>query len=57
MKPADEAKLRSRGASRDMSPQAISHRFDILVELDRTARELRYAAQRPEQFPNKQSAR
>lgn len=56
MKPADEAKLRSRGASRDMSPQAISRRFDILVELDRAARELQNATQRMDLSPNKQSA-
>jgi len=38
-----EAKAKSRGISRDMSPQAISRRFDILVELDRIARELQSA--------------
>jgi len=56
MKPADEAKLRSRGVSRDMSPQAISRRFDILVELDRAARELQSATQRMNQSLNKHSA-
>lgn len=30
---AEGMKSRSRGISRDMSPQAISKRFDILVEL------------------------
>lgn len=34
--------------SRDMSPEAISRRFDILVELDRTARALRAARPRPD---------
>jgi hypothetical protein len=29
----EDSKRRSRGASRDMSPAAISRRFDILVEL------------------------
>lgn len=41
MNEADEMKAASRGASRDMSPAAIAHRFGILVELDRTARALR----------------
>lgn len=37
---AEKLKAGSRGESRDMSPKAISRRFDILVELDRTARSL-----------------
>ncbi len=36
----DEQKARSRGVSRDMSPEAISKRFDILVELHELARAL-----------------
>jgi len=39
MKP-DPDKLRSRGISRDMSSEAISKRFDILVELHELARVL-----------------
>ena len=39
MKP-EELKARSRGVSADMSPQAIASRFDILVDLDNTARAL-----------------
>lgn len=39
MKP-EHLKARSRGISTDMSPQAISRRFNILVELDNTARAL-----------------
>jgi len=45
MSTAEEAKAESRGVSRDMSSKAISRRFDILVELDRLARELRSAVQ------------
>ncbi len=48
---ADEMKLKSRGVSRDMSPEAISRRFDILVELDRTERALRAARPRPDLSP------
>ena len=44
---AAEMKRKSRGVSRDMSPEAISRRFDILVDLDRTARALRSAKSRP----------
>jgi hypothetical protein len=36
----EELKSRSRGISRDMSPEAISARFDILVDLHDTARVL-----------------
>jgi hypothetical protein len=54
MNAAEEAKASSRGISRDMSPQAISRRFDILVELDRFARELRAADKLPRQPANKQ---
>jgi len=36
MKP-EELKSKSRGVSRDMSPEAISRRFDILVELHELA--------------------
>ena len=43
MSNAADLKTRSRGVSHDMSPQAIARRFDILVELDRTARALRSA--------------
>jgi len=39
MKP-ENLKVRSRGVSTDMSPQAIARRFDILVELDNVARAL-----------------
>jgi hypothetical protein len=49
MKP-EEMKARSRGISADMSPQAISARLDILVDLLETARALRsagLAGQRP----------
>jgi hypothetical protein len=49
MTKADELKARSRGISRDMSPQAISRRFDVLVELDRAARALRSAGRRRKQ--------
>ena len=38
MRTVEEAKVESRRASRDMSPEAISRRFDILVELDKVAR-------------------
>jgi hypothetical protein len=47
MRTVEEAKAESRGASRDMSPEAISRRFDILVELDRVARALASARRRP----------
>ncbi|UCF96154.1 MAG: hypothetical protein JSV89_13320 [Spirochaetaceae bacterium] len=40
MSKTEEKKARSQGLSRDMSPQAISRRFDILVDLDRMARAL-----------------
>jgi hypothetical protein len=53
MSGAEQTKARSRGVSRDMSPQAISGRFDILVELDQVARLLRAAGRRLEQSPNK----
>ena len=51
MNEADEMKAASRGASRDMSPEAIARRFDILVELDRTARALGAACKRPVRNP------
>ena len=47
----EQGKARSRGVSRDMSPEAISRRFDILVDLDRTARALRAARPRPDLPP------
>ena len=47
MRTVEEAKAESRGESRDMSPEAISRRFDILVELDRVARTLGSARRRP----------
>ena len=47
-----EAKARSRGVSRDMSPEAISRRFDILVDLDRTARAMHAARPRPDLRPD-----
>ena len=37
------AKDRSRGASADMSPEAIARRFDILVDLENTAKALESA--------------
>jgi hypothetical protein len=46
---AEQAKAKSRGVSGDMSSNAISRRFDILVELDRAARELRSATRVPHQ--------
>lgn len=49
MRTDEEAKAESRGQSRDMSPEAISRRFDILVELDRVARTLSAARRRPVQ--------
>jgi hypothetical protein len=55
MKKAEKRKVRSRGISRDMSPQAISRRFDILVELDRVARELRSASRKKEQPPEQKT--
>ena len=36
----EHAKRSSRGVSRDMAPEAISKRFDILVELHELARAL-----------------
>ncbi len=36
----EEQKSKSRGNSRDMSPEAISKRLDILVELHEVARAL-----------------
>ena len=45
-------KRKSRGVSRDMSPEGISRRFDILVDLDRTARALRAAKPCPDQRPD-----
>ena len=38
---ADTLKSRSRGTSRDMSPDAINRRLDIVVELREFALELR----------------
>ena len=49
MRTVEEAKAESRGESRDMSPEAISRRFDILVELDRIARALGAARRHPAQ--------
>jgi len=49
MTKAEEIKARSRGISREMSPQAISRRFGILVELDRAARALRSAGRHQKQ--------
>ena len=49
---AEEMKRKSRGMSRDMSPEAISRRFDLLVELDRTARAMRAARPRPDLRPD-----
>ena len=49
MKP-EYLKARSRGVSTDMSPQAIARRFNILVDLDNTARALssaRFLRKRP----------
>ena len=51
MSKADEMKAGSRGVSRDMSPEAISRRFDLLVELDRTAQALGAARRRPARNP------
>ena len=51
MNQVEEAKASSRGVSRDMSPEAISRRFDILVELDRAARALGAARKRPNESP------
>ena len=56
MSGAERMKARSRGVSRDMSAQAISGRFDILVELDQAARLLRAAGRRPDQSPDKRKA-
>ena len=47
MRTIEEAKAKSRGAAQDMSPEAISRRFDILAELDRVARALGAARRRP----------
>lgn len=52
MSRGEPAKARSRGVSRDMSPEAISRRFGILVDLDRTARALRAARPRPDLPPD-----
>ena len=49
MRTVDDVKAESRGESRDMSPEAISRRFDILVELDRLAHALASARRRPAQ--------
>ena len=57
MSKADEMKAGSRGVSRDMSPEAISRRFDILVELDRTAQALSAARKRPVRNPAPEPAR
>ena len=46
MSTVEDTKAAGRGASRDMSPEAISRRFDILVELDRVARALASARRR-----------
>ncbi len=51
-----DLKARSRGVSRDMSPKAISRRFDMLVDLDRTARALRAARPRPDLPPDSTTA-
>ena len=48
----EQSKARSRGVSRDMSPAAITRRFDILVDLDRTARALHAAKPRPDLRPD-----
>lgn len=56
MSGTERTKARSRGVSRDMSAQAISGRFDILVELDQAARLLRAAGRRPDQSPDKRKA-
>jgi len=47
-------KAASRGVSRDMSPQALSRRFDILVELDRMARALESVGRQQKQPTQKQ---
>ena len=52
MSSGEQGKDRSRGVSRDMSPEAISRRFDILVDLDRTTLALRAAKPRPEMPPD-----
>ena len=49
MRTVEDAKAASRGESPDMSPEAISRRFDILVELDRVARTLASARRQPAQ--------
>jgi len=49
MRTDGDVKAESRGESRDMSPAAISRRFDILVELDRVARALASARRQPTQ--------
>jgi hypothetical protein len=59
MKP-EELKSRSRGISRDMSPEAISARFDILVDLHDTARILaaaKLAGKRHKPSPSKRRGR
>ncbi len=57
MTKADELKARSRGISRDMSPQAISRRFDVLVELDRAARALRSAGRQQKKPQERRKAK
>ena len=51
MNEIEHEKSKSRGVSRDMSPRAISRRFDILVELDRLSGELQNARRKEEQTP------
>ena len=54
----EQMKARSRGVSADMSPQAISARFDILVDLDNTAKALasaRFIGKRPRQGESRRS--
>ena len=57
MKP-EEQKSKSRGNSRDMSPEAISKRLDILVELHEVATALasakRLGKAEPEPAPRSQ---
>lgn len=53
----EDLKARSRGVSTDMSPQAISRRFGILVELDNAARALssaRLLQKKPQRKHNSQ---
>ena len=51
-----DAKSRSRGISRGMSPQAITRRFDILVELEEVARALSHAKRAATPGPNSSEA-